>query len=150
MTKEPMRSIDELQEELFRSGERFEAHWPPIIGECYVCGFDYEPLLQIHHIVPKAKGGDEAPSNLVPLCPTCHALAHETMRRFDPLCLKYGVTWYQTKVTEDAWNRFNLWAWNRMAYDNLVRLNELATGNFRRREQKRLGIRDVFDTYSEE
>lgn len=32
--------------------------------------------LDLHHIVEVAEGGANDPSNLLPLCPTCHALYH--------------------------------------------------------------------------
>lgn len=37
-------------------------------------------ILHAHHIVPLSAGGTDSPSNLVLLCPTCHALAHRTGR----------------------------------------------------------------------
>lgn len=41
---------------------------------CRLCGFDL--ALNVHHIVPKAKGGSHDPSNLITLCPNHHALVH--------------------------------------------------------------------------
>lgn len=32
--------------------------------------------LEIHHILPVADGGQDDPSNLIALCPTCHSLHH--------------------------------------------------------------------------
>jgi 5-methylcytosine-specific restriction endonuclease McrA len=32
--------------------------------------------LNIHHIVPVGQAGSHRPTNLVPLCPDCHAAAH--------------------------------------------------------------------------
>lgn len=40
---------------------------------CCLCG-EYKGLfLQLHHIVPVAKGGDNSADNCIPLCPNCHA-----------------------------------------------------------------------------
>ena len=33
--------------------------------------------LEIHHVVPRANGGTNAPRNLLTLCPDCHADLHE-------------------------------------------------------------------------
>jgi hypothetical protein len=33
--------------------------------------------LEIHHLVPLAKDGDDEPDNLLALCPNCHALHHK-------------------------------------------------------------------------
>ena len=33
--------------------------------------------LDIHHLVPVAKKGDNSPDNLLALCPNCHALHHQ-------------------------------------------------------------------------
>lgn len=48
-------------------------------GQCYVCGFACRPVLIIHHIIPVAIGGDNSLSNVVSLCPNCHAIVHKMM-----------------------------------------------------------------------
>lgn len=45
-------------------------------GCCVICGFDYEPVLEIHHILPVSSGGSNDVDNLFPLCPNCHAIVH--------------------------------------------------------------------------
>ena len=42
-------------------------------GKCYVCGFD--EVVEVHHIIPKAVGGNDVIENLILLCPNHHALA---------------------------------------------------------------------------
>jgi len=37
------------------------------LGPCRVCGFTNERLIQLHHLVPRAQGGDDVAANLVPL-----------------------------------------------------------------------------------
>ena len=37
---------------------------------CRMCG---HPATQVDHIIPKARGGTDAESNLQPLCADCHA-----------------------------------------------------------------------------
>lgn len=39
---------------------------------CYICGFDNEIALEEHHIIPRALGGSDHPSNLTVLCSNCH------------------------------------------------------------------------------
>lgn len=41
---------------------------------CALCG--RADGLQIHHVVPRGKGGSDEESNLIALCPQCHQLAH--------------------------------------------------------------------------
>jgi hypothetical protein len=41
---------------------------------CTVCGCGGS--LDVHHIVPRSRGGTNAPSNLVTLCPNHHRAAH--------------------------------------------------------------------------
>ena len=41
---------------------------------CSRCGWN-EEICDIHHIVPKRKGGSDDHSNLTYLCPNCHRLA---------------------------------------------------------------------------
>ena len=48
-------------------------------NRCEVCG--YEGPLNIHHKVPRSKGGTDELDNLVALCPNHHAEAHEALRK---------------------------------------------------------------------
>jgi 5-methylcytosine-specific restriction protein A len=50
----------------------------------YICAFcqikETKYLtLQIHHIVPRSKGGADTIDNLVALCPNCHCTIHSIM-----------------------------------------------------------------------
>ncbi len=55
--------------------------WQAIIaakgGSCRVCG-DREHV-QLHHVVPRDLHGDDVPTNIVGLCPTCHEVV--TLRK---------------------------------------------------------------------
>lgn len=54
--------------------------------ECALCG---DPRnLQLHHIVPRSRGGKNHRANLITLCSTCHALAH-------------GIRLYDTYLTQE-------------------------------------------------
>jgi len=46
-----------------------------IEGECVYCG---EPAVEIDHFIPKALGGSDALSNLVPACRSCNASKNAT------------------------------------------------------------------------
>lgn len=46
--------------------------------KCVMCGWD-KTTLDIHHILPKKEGGTDDNSNLIPLCPNCHRMAHEKL-----------------------------------------------------------------------
>lgn len=43
---------------------------------CALC--DSTRYIQIHHVVPRGKGGPHTMHNLICLCSDCHALAHGT------------------------------------------------------------------------
>ncbi len=43
-------------------------------GACERCGVPDD--LQLHHIVPVARGGEHVPSNVLVLCRGCHAVEH--------------------------------------------------------------------------
>ena len=42
--------------------------------QCALCGS--HRYLQLHHYIPRGKGGNDTPHNLITLCSDCHALAH--------------------------------------------------------------------------
>jgi len=58
---------------------------------CSNCGWD-ECVCDVHHIIPKSKGGSNDHSNLTYLCPNCHRLAHsnklpvENLTTFEDFC----------------------------------------------------------------
>lgn len=41
---------------------------------CALC--DNSQSIQIHHAIPRGKGGSNSPHNLITLCSVCHAQAH--------------------------------------------------------------------------
>ena len=43
---------------------------------CQLCDYKVEKVLNIHHIIEKAKGGLNLRSNLIVVCPNCHAEIH--------------------------------------------------------------------------
>ena len=43
--------------------------------QCCICGELHQ--VQVHHIKPKEKGGSDAISNAIPLCPNCHDEVHK-------------------------------------------------------------------------
>ena len=44
---------------------------------CRVAGCGSTRFLEVHHIAPRERGGDNSPGNLISLCGSCHRLAHE-------------------------------------------------------------------------
>ncbi|MFH1843662.1 MAG: HNH endonuclease [bacterium] len=54
------------QEVLARDGHR-----------CQSPGCRHTYFLELHHLKPRAVGGDISPANLITLCSSCHRLAHE-------------------------------------------------------------------------
>lgn len=46
-------------------------------GGCQRCGATVG--LEVHHVVPLARGGSNAPDNLVTLCGDCHRGAHRAL-----------------------------------------------------------------------
>ena len=45
-------------------------------NSCEVCGLDVKEFLEIHHLLPISKGGNNDIYNLSVLCPTCHKALH--------------------------------------------------------------------------
>jgi 5-methylcytosine-specific restriction endonuclease McrA len=44
---------------------------------CQTPGCPHTHFLEIHHIIPRARGGTHDPENLTTLCSACHALVHQ-------------------------------------------------------------------------
>lgn len=43
---------------------------------CEYCGNNNKNILQLHHINPICKGGDNDINNIIVLCPNCHKMVH--------------------------------------------------------------------------
>lgn len=75
-----------------RPGERNKATIPPATRRlvlardrhrCQAPGCDHTKFLEVHHVIPRARGGLNNPDNLTTLCSGCHRLRHE---RSDAVC----------------------------------------------------------------
>lgn len=73
------------------------------VGKCEICGFNYRPVLQIHHIVPISEFGNNRADNIICVCPNCHKTLHHIYSVFksgkeeyiDPLIQAYGSDVYK-------------------------------------------------------
>ena len=68
--------------------ERQATHWRTrakrLYGSvCSICGFSL--VVEVHHIVPRSRGGGNHDDNLIPLCPNHHAMAHAGMLSEDEM-----------------------------------------------------------------
>lgn len=45
-------------------------------NKCKICNKKTDRL-ELHHIIPKSRGGDDSESNLIKVCVDCHGLAHD-------------------------------------------------------------------------
>lgn len=60
---------------------------------CSICGWK-EEICDLHHIVPRRKGGTDDHSNLACLCPNCHRLAGKgKIEKFVTLDVQIGDSW---------------------------------------------------------
>lgn len=81
--------------------------------KCEICRLDFWSILVLHHIMPVSLGGLADPSNLIALCPNCHALVHNyshfkcelTVRQKYP-AWKRGLT--SARLNEDQAERLLL------------------------------------------
>lgn len=70
-------------------------------GKCDICGYDFVPVLQIHHIVPLSKFGTNDEENLSCLCPTCHKILHYLYRIDDMNKVFDSLDLLKNKYEED-------------------------------------------------
>lgn len=65
----------------YKHGESCSAWRNLAIGtyghRCLICNFDI--IVQVHHIVPRSKGGNSQVDNLIVLCPNHHGMAHKNL-----------------------------------------------------------------------
>lgn len=54
-------------------------------GKCEVCSFSNKKILEIHHVLPISKGGDNNWENLSILCPNCHRSVHDLLTSNEPV-----------------------------------------------------------------
>jgi len=72
---------------------------------CALC--DSTRTLQIHHYLPRGKGGSNHPHNLICLCSYCHAHVHGTPLYdaiFTPEHVEQFIVEYLADYYVEAWN----------------------------------------------
>ena len=68
---------------------------------CSCCGWN-KGSCDIHHILPRSKGGDDSNDNLTLVCPNCHRLAHEEkITEFVSLTTQIGDEWRKYYFAHD-------------------------------------------------
>lgn len=83
--------------------QRQKAVSNPYVGPtCRVCRFIYPYVLHVHHVVPLGES-TEINSEVVYLCPTCHAMVHEIRR------LYYAPNRMRVRYHEDRLEQLNYW-----------------------------------------
>lgn len=74
---------------------------------CALC--DSTQYLQIHHYIPRGKGGSNSLHNLICLCHVCHAQAHGT-QMYDMLIsvddMEQYIVEYLSDIYADEWNPY--------------------------------------------
>ena len=86
--------------------------WARIVAEktgpCRVCGSvengRMESKIQLHHLVPRSRGGDDTLDNIVPLCRRCHELVTigdtQSVRKLAGNMLPAEVAYLERKTKE--------------------------------------------------
>ena len=77
--------------------------------KCDICGFDYKPLLHIHHILPIKMFGDNRDRNIACLCPNCHKIMHKTYeltKKDSTMGFTKLLSWINKNYGEKAYKRY--------------------------------------------
>ena len=85
----PRRERNKSRSTQFRKNVRMRAD-----NKCEICRYAVPDILEAHHIKPLGKGGDTDITNMILLCPNCHALSHlcsRVIRDFDEESLMYAL-----------------------------------------------------------
>lgn len=72
------------------------------MGQCSNC--NYVGDTHFHHIVPKSRGGSDAPSNLIEVCPPCHRAIHDAEFGGDRGLIVHGIS--KRKLKDDDSNKW--------------------------------------------
>jgi hypothetical protein len=96
--------------------------------------------IDLHHIVEVSKGGGDTPENLLPLCPTCHALYHRgtitrsSIQKWKQDLLSVSSQDFKRKIEEDVkasilsaerWNEGRRYGFSHAASEFLARTCEV-------------------------
>jgi 5-methylcytosine-specific restriction endonuclease McrA len=57
---------------------------------CSICGWN-ESTCDIHHIIPRSKGGSDDSTNLIIVCPNCHRVIHTTEKYNKDFLMKHSI-----------------------------------------------------------
>ena len=86
MLDEATKGRAQCDGKILEKGNRNKATIPPTVRRmvlardrhrCRTSGCGHTRFLEVHQVVPRAKGGGNDPDNLVTLCSACHQLVHE-------------------------------------------------------------------------
>lgn len=81
--KEALRTLKSIRQRALRNeAERLKKEIVQSVGFCEVCGCSFIPVLQIHHVLPISKFGNND-NNILCVCPTCHKTIHYFYGLFD-------------------------------------------------------------------
>jgi 5-methylcytosine-specific restriction endonuclease McrA len=73
-------------------------------GHCELCG-DHQPFtLECHHVKPVKNGGDSTTSNLLALCPNCHAITEKM--KGEAVNNPHFHDWVRNRYGEDGYVKF--------------------------------------------
>ena len=60
-----------------------------MIENCRTCGIESN-YLEVHHIIPRSRGGSNNANNLIKICTDCHVKAHDVKFRGENGLIKEG------------------------------------------------------------
>lgn len=112
---------------------------------CVLCHRHVGLKIELHHILPKEAGGDDALDNCIPLCFDCHA----DMRGYDykhPKGRKY--TEHELKARREEWNRRYRASGGAVAHPDHLALDRAAFLDLRARVPYEASIKRLEERYS--
>ena len=104
--------------------------------KCEICEIETEQL-EVHHIIPKSRGGTDDKSNLKSICLSCHGKAHDVSFRRKPGVVSGGAqkAIKKDKEAQDWLDRNNDFVDNWLNdlydkdYNNCIMISELISAN---------------------
>lgn len=90
---------------------------------CLLCGYDFAPVLEMHHVTPTKLGGENDIGNVCMLCPTCHSVVEraQSKKSLNEYGWEYISNWIVDNYDKSEIEKLNF-LWKKAGYTKSIEL----------------------------